>query len=145
MRGSGEYRVTHAGTVIGRVELPEGRTWAGGRLEPAPGLAAVAPILAAAATAGPEAAARVAALPLDAPLDPYDAQGPHAEALSELAAVRFGLEDAAGLPVGAAVRVVDLGDGGAPVVRVDFRAAGASEGAPVRPTPRWDQGAEREF
>ena len=144
MRGLSEYRVTHAGTEIGRVELPEGRTWAGGRLQPAPGLATVAPILSRAAAAGPEAAARLAALPLDAHLDPRDAEGPHATSLAALAGLRFGLADAAGLPVGAAVRIVDLGDGGAPMVRVDFRAAGAGEGAVVRPVPRWDRGAEQE-
>src|SRR4051812_40092667 len=125
MRGTAEYRVTYAGAPIGIVALPEGRTWAGGRLSPDPGLAPLRALLTAAARAGPDAAKRVAALPLDAPLDPLDAGSPFAADLAELARVRFGLEDAAGLPVGAAVRVVDLGDGQAPVVRVDFRRAGA--------------------
>src|SRR4051812_15423301 len=105
MRGSAEYRVTHAGIPIGTVALPEGRIWAGGRLSPGPGLAPLRSLLAAAARAGPDAAKRLAALALDAPLDPVDAASRFASDLAELARLRFGLEDAAGLPVGAAVRV----------------------------------------
>ncbi|HYD55170.1 MAG TPA: hypothetical protein VEA99_21215 [Gemmatimonadaceae bacterium] len=140
------YSVVHLGVPIGVVDLPEGRWWAGGLLEPLPAYGAIRPVLErASAIAGPSAAAGILALPAgDAP-DERGLSWEAAETLRRAAALEFELRDAGGLRVAAeVVRLADPGDGKGPRVRATFRAASAGPPARLAPTRR-DDGAQQDL
>jgi hypothetical protein len=128
------YTVVHEGVPVGAVELPEGRRWAGGLLEPLPAFEALRPLFAAAA--GRLAATRLLALAAGEAPEVGDLPPDASEALRRAAALSFELRDAAGLPVAAdVVRLADAGDRRGVIARAYFYHAGAPVPATLRPRP----------
>lgn len=124
------FTVTHRGVPIGEVELPERRRWAGGPLEPLPGLGPLRAVLAPLARG--DLALALLTLERDAATDHAIVPPEFRAAFSDAAALDFGLLDAGGLPVPAeVVRVADSG-GGRLQVRAYFWRAGAPVPAELR-------------
>ena len=117
------FTVTHRGVPIGEVELPERRRWAGGPLEPLPGLEPLRAVLAAVARR--DLALALLTLERDAAPDRALVPPELDAAFGAAAALEFALVDAGGLPVSTdVVRVADPGNG-AMQVRAYFWRAGA--------------------
>jgi hypothetical protein len=124
------FTVTHHGVPIGEVELPEQRRWAGGPLEPLPGLDSVRAVLSSIAIRGlPQL---LLTLERDARLDDLPVPPTYRTAFASAASLDFDLLDAGGLAVSTElVRVADTG-GGNIQVRAYFRRAGAPTTANLR-------------
>ena len=123
--------IVHQGVPIGAADLPEGRRWSGGLLEPLPAFEAIRPTIEAAA-AGAEVALRLLTLPAGEAPAADDLAPPLDDALRRAAALTFELRDEGGLAVAAhVVRLADPGDGRGVRVRAYFRDSTA--GVPARP------------
>ena len=117
------FTVTHCGVPIGEVELPERRRWAGGPLEPLPGLEPLRAVLAPVARR--DLALALLTLERDALPDRGLVPLELGAAFRAAASLEFALLDAGGLPVPTElVRVADPG-GGILQVRAYFWRAGA--------------------
>ncbi|WP_309669798.1 hypothetical protein [Gemmatimonas sp.] len=102
--------VVYEGVPIGHVELPEGRDWSGGLLDPLAGYDRVRSIVEAAGGTA-DLALRILRLPRDDSPRVDDLEFHVASALQRLALLHFELCDEAGLTVPAVVvRVADLRD-----------------------------------
>ena len=117
--------VIHVGVPLGSVDLPEGRQWAGGLLEPTAAYEPIGAILReVTARAGPQAIASLLRLPAGEQVQGSNLSADAALALRKAAALDFELLDQAGRRVAAdVVRIVDLNDGIGGRVAAHFRSA----------------------
>jgi hypothetical protein len=131
--------VAHGDTPIGIVELPAGRPWAGGTLQPLAGFEPLRDTFAAAAAAGGEIALRILRLPAGETIDVRGLTPGLAAAVERVAALEFELRDEAGAVIATdVVRLADPGDRRGVRVHVYFRDA--SSGVPAVPIRKQRRG-----
>ena len=131
--------VAHVDTPIGIVELPGGRPWAGGILQPLPGFESLRDTFAAAAGAGGDIALQILRLPADETIDLSGLSAQLAAAVERVVELEFELRDETGAVIATdVVRLADPGDRQGVRVHAYFRDA--SSGVPAVPLRKQSRG-----
>jgi hypothetical protein len=132
------FTVTYQGVPIGRIEVPEGRRWVGGWLDPLPAADVIRPVLSR--IARQDLAELLISLERDAAVPQRHVPAELREAFERAAELSFELLDEAGLKV--PTDLVRIADSGAPRlhVRAYFWRADAPVSARMRRSPIHDGG-----